>query len=432
MKILITKEQFNLILKEQSEITMDRRFGIERTNMAALGLNPSNPSDNRKYLEMTYGKPLSGHDAATILQIATAFIPVIGPFLSMGIGLLDANSYYKEGNKTAASITAIFSLLPGMTSLALKIPGLRELGKKGMSKLASKILKKQPLTKTEKEVAESISKEKDLVTQELNKTITQQSANNEIYRIIPKEFLDDPKNVSLYVSKLKSLGSNLENLKLNYIKKYGQKEYDRFLKNFILGWDDIDKNAFLNTLKNVKNPNIRLKPVLGLGREHRVYESALYPNKIIKVELSPGTINKWYDIFNKRPDIFPKIFKTLKVNGGGGEKLTGVVLEKLDTTKFTKLWSEIDDVRRTLFKNLPVSEKPISMEGIVKYLKNPVTKKQWSELINSVKKQKPELTKSIDEFSKMVDELYKITPNPDIRQFNFGYDSQGVLKCLDI
>jgi hypothetical protein len=31
-----------------------------------------------------------------------------------------------------------------------------------------------------------------------------------------------------------------------------------------------------------------------------------------------------------------------------------------------------------------------------------------------------------------VEELYKITPNPDIRKFNLGYDANDILKALDI
>jgi outer membrane protein OmpA-like peptidoglycan-associated protein len=73
--------------------------------------------------------------------------------------------------------------------------------------------------------------------------------------------------------------------------------------------------------------------VLGLGKEHIVYESAIFPNKIIKVELTPGTINKWYTIFNNRPDIFPKIYKTIQLVDKEGIKLTGVVMEKLNTSK---------------------------------------------------------------------------------------------------
>jgi hypothetical protein len=217
---------------------------------------------------------------------------------------------------------------------------------------------------------------------------------------------------------------------VDYIKKYGQKAYDDILINFILGGSN--EKTFLNTLKNVKNPNIRLKPILGLGREHYVFESVLYPNKIIKVESSPGTINKWYSIFKSRPDIFPVMFKTLKVTGKEGEKLMGVVLERLDTSKFIKLWGEIESEMYPLFKNLPISEREVSLEGIVKYIKTPKVRKQWVELLNFTKKEKPNLTRSIDEFSKMVNELYKITPNPDIRKFNFGYDDKGVLKCLDI
>jgi|694.fasta_scaffold00011_297 hypothetical protein len=269
-------------------------------------------------------------------------------------------------------------------------------------------------------------------TPKVIKSITPEikTLNSELYRVIPPQYLKNEKEVSLYISRLKSLNQDLNKINVDYIKKYGQKAYDDILINFILGGSN--EKTFLNTLKNVKNPNIRLKPILGLGREHYVFESVLYPNKIIKVESSPGTINKWYSIFKSRPDIFPVMFKTLKVTGKEGEKLMGVVLERLDTSKFIKLWGEIESEMYPLFKNLPISEREVSLEGIVKYIKTPKVRKQWVELLNFTKKEKPNLTRSIDEFSKMVNELYKITPNPDIRKFNFGYDDKGVLKCLDI
>ena len=202
-------------------------------------------------------------------------------------------------------------------------------------------------------------------------------------------------------------------------------------KNLGLG---VEKKVGLGVSKQIaKSPTkIKLKPVLGLGKEHIVYESATFPNKIIKVELTPGTINKWYTIFNNRPDIFPKIYKTIQLVDKEGIKLTGVVMEKLNTSKFTKLWYEIESEMYLFYKNSPTLDKEGSLEGIVKYIKEPKVKKQWEELLIYVKKEKPELSKSIDEFSKMVNELYKIKTNPDIRKYNFGYDNNGVLKCLDI
>ncbi len=253
---------------------------------------------------------------------------------------------------------------------------------------------------------------------------------NEIKRLIPKNNLSDKKEMSRLITKLGNLGNESDLYKVNYIKKYGQKEYDNLILQYL--YDNIDKKELIGILSNVKNPTIRLKPIMGLGREHKVFESVIYPNKIIKVETTPGTVNKWYNIFKSRPDIFPEIFKTIKVNGKEGEKLIGVVLERLDTSKFTKLWDEIESEMYPLFKNLPISEREVSLEGIVKYIKTPKVKKQWEELLIFTKKQNPSLSKSIDEFSKMVNELYKITPNPDIRKFNFGYTDKGVLKCLDI
>ncbi len=251
-----------------------------------------------------------------------------------------------------------------------------------------------------------------------------------IKRLIPKNYLSDEKEMSRLIMKLGDLGDEVDPYKVNYIKKYGQKEYDNLILQYL--YDNIDKKQLMGTLSNVKNPTIRLKPVMGLGREHKVFESVLYPNKIIKVESTPGTVNKWYDIFKNRPDIFPEIFKTIKVSGKEGEKLIGVVLERLDTSKFTKLWDEIESEMYPLFKNLPTSEREVSLEGIVKYIKSPKVKKHWEELLIFTKKQNPGLSKSVDEFSKMVNELYKITPNPDIRKFNFGYTDKGILKCLDI
>ena len=61
------------------------------------------------------------------------------------------------------------------------------------------------------------------------------------------------------------------------------------------------------------------------------------------------------------------------------------------------------------------------------FKKNESVKKQF----NIFKKQtKP--SSDTNNFFKLVDRLYEISPNPDIRKFNFGYDSNGLLKSLDI
>jgi len=89
MKILITKSQLSKIISEQNEAGFDRRYG---TADAAAKTNADNLNWYRQ----------NAHTVNTVLQIATAFIPLVGPVISMGIGLADAAMYWNEGDKKTA------------------------------------------------------------------------------------------------------------------------------------------------------------------------------------------------------------------------------------------------------------------------------------------------------------------------------------------
>lgn len=153
MKIVITEKQLRILTSEQSDAMMDRRA-------AAVG-------------QLIKADP---HTTLMIFQIATMFIPVVGPFVSAGIGLADAAIYAKEGDNKSAGMAAMFALLPGIGSVVSKIPGVKQLGKNGMTALANKLIKngdKAKLTKLEKETLDLMAKEKNLITQELNNTSKQ-------------------------------------------------------------------------------------------------------------------------------------------------------------------------------------------------------------------------------------------------------------------
>jgi hypothetical protein len=404
MKILITESQLGrIILSEQPESVMDRRLGIQDRNMKALGMNPSNTSDVKKYSEDVYGKTFTGHQVAAMLQIGTAFIPVVGPFISAGIGFLEAKSYWDEGDKQSAVLTAIFSSLPLIGSVVSKIPGVKQLGVKGMSLLADKLSKGgKNLSKYEIEVLNYITKEDGLIKKE----------------------------VTNLANKLKGIEKEANLYKVNYIKKYGEQEYRSLISKYLYGGDN--KNEFISTLKNVKNPNIKIKPVVGAGADHKIF-STIDPNKIIKVEQRPGEVDKWFGMFNKYPDIFPKIFRKAGVKGTDGKILSAVVLEKLETKPFMNLWKNMETSFNKMIKTLPNSSKTIDLEYLVKHInQNPSYKKMWNDFLIYAKQSEPSISNKINEFSKMVDELYKITPNPDIRMYNLGYDKSGILKVLDI
>jgi len=113
---------------------------------------------------------LDKHDVADFLSIATVFIPVVGPAISAGISLVDAASYWKEGDKKTATMTAIFPFLP-FGKIGKLIPDAQKLGKEGMESLARKIGKEggRGLTQIEKEVAEGMIKNKELLNQEMKR-----------------------------------------------------------------------------------------------------------------------------------------------------------------------------------------------------------------------------------------------------------------------
>lgn len=110
------------------------------------------------------------HDVADFLSIATIFIPTVGLAISAGISLGDAALYYKDGDEKTATMTAIFPFLP-FGKIGKLIPSAQKLGKEGMESLARKIGKEggRGLTQIEKEVAEGMIKNKELLNQEMKR-----------------------------------------------------------------------------------------------------------------------------------------------------------------------------------------------------------------------------------------------------------------------
>jgi len=241
---------------------------------------------------------------------------------------------------------------------------------------------------------------------------------------IPSGHLTNPKEVSELTSNLKKLGNEVEMIKSNYIKKYGEREYKSLMQKYLYG--GINKKNLISKLKNVKNPNFRVKPIIGGGADHRIF-SSINPKLVYKAEIRPGEIDKWYDLFSKNPDIFPKIGKKVKVKDDSGKVLNAVVMERLDTSKFMNFW---DNMEKNLFQ---IQKKlPYNKQNNLEYLlKNFKTNESAYNQFNILKKQ-TKTSSETNNFFKLIDRLYEISPNPDIRKFNFGYDSNGLLKSLDI
>lgn len=194
MKIILSKRQYSILI-EQSDFMVDRRSNA-LLNAAGIRNKKDYETVNKVIKNASEIDP---HAMNTALQIGTAFIPYVGPFISAGIGLADAAMYYNEGDKKTAGMVAMFSLMPGVGPLISKIPGIKKLGVKGMSALASKLSKSgsSGLSEAEKQVVNGIAANSELVQTELNnlaKTTASKSAVNVSDKTTKAKLLDFAKN----------------------------------------------------------------------------------------------------------------------------------------------------------------------------------------------------------------------------------------------
>ena len=395
MKYIITESQYKIIT-EQPDSKMP--FQIEK-----FGYKPGKPETFSPALRRQSQaiNSIDKHTLLSLTQIATAFIPVAGVFISAAIGLTDAGLYYKENDKTSAGLAAVFSMLPFVG----KIPGIKNFTSKSLALLANKIgLKggKAALTKAEIQILKAVESYGPEVREELIKM----------------------------APKLKSILKDVNKYRGPFIQKYGEAEYSRYLRQFL--YDGIDKKKFISILRNVKNPTIKIKPVLGSGADHMVFQSATNPDLIFKAEQRIGEVDKWYNLFKNNQNVFAKTLKKVKVKDSQGKLLSAVVMEKLNTGPFMSLWDNLEKTLYQFQKNLPYNQRIDTLEYFAKNLNKPSFLKKWNDFMKFAKSQNGSLNSKIEEFNSMVNKLYKISPNPDIRKFNLGYDKNGVLKALDI
>lgn len=173
MEYIITERQYSVILEQ-----MDSRMPFQPET---FGYNSNKPKTTKQSTQKQsqFFKSIDPHTLATVLSVGAMFVPVIGPFLAAGIGLADAALYAKEGDTKTAGLVAAFSLLPAVGSVISKIPGIKQLGAKGMASLASRLSKGVQITSpVEVAVVNGINLNKNLVQSGLNshvRTVAQQS-----------------------------------------------------------------------------------------------------------------------------------------------------------------------------------------------------------------------------------------------------------------
>ena len=140
-------------------------------------------SEGRKHLykyNMFRGYDENRHFYNNAAAIAAMFVPFIGAAISSTIFAMDADQSFNEGDKVGGTIGMVFALMPGIGAIVNKIPGVRQLGAKGMYALSEKFLAgsgKVFISNLEKQVLQGLSKYKDLIGKELVISIEKNAQN---------------------------------------------------------------------------------------------------------------------------------------------------------------------------------------------------------------------------------------------------------------
>jgi hypothetical protein len=118
------------------------------------------------------------HDIMFAGSIAALLIPIPGVniVLSGIISGADAAMYWAEGDRYSALTMAAFALLPGLGKLVQRIPGIKQLGAKGMRLLFRKVIQAKKGAKVlfsniEKTILKLLPQNKKLIQSEIAKKI---------------------------------------------------------------------------------------------------------------------------------------------------------------------------------------------------------------------------------------------------------------------
>jgi len=166
MKIIISERQYSTLYEQKPD------FIIDRETNALLRATGIRSDEDYKTVEelnkLAHHTDVDPHIMLTILQTATSVIPYVGPVISMGFGLADAKLYWDDGDKKTAILVALFSGIPLVGGLAVKI-GLSSLGTKTLAEIGKKLSFGTKLSQVEKEVVKKVAQNRKLIEDGMKK-----------------------------------------------------------------------------------------------------------------------------------------------------------------------------------------------------------------------------------------------------------------------
>lgn len=158
----------NVILKMYYDPSKTLNENIEEQSMGGM-MTPTYMSDPKNVKEFGDFIYEYRHGLMDIASVGTFFIPVVGPLISLGIELANADMYRREGDPYTAGLSLAFALIP-FGELVAKVPAVKKLGKNGLKSLLKKSSDNSAkITKLEKEVLEGLNKKKNWISKKVSK-----------------------------------------------------------------------------------------------------------------------------------------------------------------------------------------------------------------------------------------------------------------------
>jgi len=149
--------------------------------------------------------------------LASAFIPVVGPFIAAGIGLGGAGDYWTSNKHKEAAIVAFFSLLP----MVGKIPGVGTISKALGEEMKAAVLSKGALSEKQLETLISIIKYDTQVSKSLVASMQTQVAGkalSEVEKHIIKTAIEETEKKVISLANEETGGITYGDLKKSILK----------------------------------------------------------------------------------------------------------------------------------------------------------------------------------------------------------------------
>lgn len=186
------------------------------------------------------------------------------------------------------------------------------------------------------------------------------------------------------------------------------------------------------------------------GVEHLVYNDTEDPSIVYKIG-SKESIDQWYNIFKKNPNIFPKIYgrgktrikapkilylinkkKVTTVKKGDVFNADYVVMEKLNTQKVHDEWEILDNTFSLAYEEVAPNYSEMDfLEFVASYISLGKYDKLNVTVLKKVKEINPENYSLTLKYTNLIDKIKELKEVPDLHFNNFGYSEDGTLKCLD-